>query len=363
MRTRVAHRLRNVRPALWPILQTAVAATVSWELARLVPGHDAPLFAPIVAIVAMGISAGRRARQAVRLVLGVALGVVVADVLVNVLGEGPLQLVLILFVSMALARALSAQPAFVTQAGISALLVVAVERQTQGLTPERLIDALIGGGVALVMSLLLFPIDPLREVRKTSAEVFGELAAILGESAAALRKADLTRADAARVRRIDGERLETAVTRGLETARIAPRRRRRYGRVADYAEAAHRMGAIARSARVIAGSAARVLRARRAAAPELAAPIGRLAEAVTALDRWLDSPDGDQREHARQLAFAAAALAAQTPTGELGGGTIIHLVQSVAVDLLRISGLDGADIQGQLADALAAAPPEARLRV
>ena len=37
-----------------------------------------------------------------RLVLGVALGVVVADVLVNVLGEGPLQLVLILFVSMTL---------------------------------------------------------------------------------------------------------------------------------------------------------------------------------------------------------------------------------------------------------------------
>ena len=112
---------------------------------------------------------------------------------------------------------------------------------------------------------------------------------------------------------------------------------------------------------MIAGSAARVLRARRAAAPELAAPVGRLAEAVTALDRWLDRPDADQREQARQLAFAAAALAAQTPTGELGGGTIVHLVQAVAVDLLRISGLDGADVQSQLADALAAAPPETRL--
>jgi hypothetical protein len=45
------------------------------------------------------------------------------------------------------------------------------------------------------------------------------------------------------------------------------------------------------------------------------------------------------------------------------GGTIIHLVQSVAVDLLRISGLDGADVQSRLADALAAAPPETRLRI
>ena len=106
-----------------------------------------------------------------------------------------------------------------------------------------------------------------------------------------------------------------------------------------------------------------MLRARRAAAPELAAPVDRLAQAVTALDRWLDRPHADQREQARQLAFAAAALAAQTPTGELGGGTIVHLVQSVAVDLLRISGLDGADVQSQLAVALAAAPPETRLRI
>ena len=214
------------------------------------------------------------------------------------------------------------------------------------------------------MSLLLFPIDPLRDVRKTSAEVFGELAAILGESAAALREADLARADAARARRIDGERLETAVTRGLETARIAPRRRHRYGRVADYAEAAQRMGAIARSARVIAGSSARVLRARRAAAPELAAPVDRLAQAITALDRWLDRPDADQREQARRLAFAAAALAAQTPTS--GARRRHNCPPSSSRSLSTCSGssgLDGADVQSLLAGALAAAPPETRLRI
>jgi hypothetical protein len=106
-----------------------------------------------------------------------------------------------------------------------------------------------------------------------------------------------------------------------------------------------------------------VLRARRTAAPELAAPVALLREAMEALERWLDRPDTAQREQARQLALAAAARAAQTPTRELGGSTIIHLVQSVAVDLLRISGLDGAGVQRRLADALAAAPPETRLRV
>jgi hypothetical protein len=91
--------------------------------------------------------------------------------------------------------------------------------------------------------------------------------------------------------------------------------------------------------------------------------VARLATATAALDGWLDSSDPAQRERARELAFEAATLAAQTPTRELGGGTIVHLVQSVAVDLLRISGLDGAAVQRRLGEALAAAPPETRLRV
>jgi uncharacterized membrane protein YccC len=363
MRATLAQRLAGVRPALWPILQTAIAGTVAWELARLVPGHDRPLFAPIVAIVAMGISAGRRARLAVRLVLGATLGIAVADVLVRLLGEGPVQLGLVLFVALALARTLSAEPAFVTQAGISALLVFAVEREAQGLAPERLLDALIGGAVALVMALLLFPIDPLAAVRRASREVFAELERALRDTAAALRDGDVDRAAAARARRYDAGRLDDAVRLGLDAARIAPRRRRAYRQVASYADVALRLGGIARGTRVVAGSAARVLRARGAPAPELSDPVARLADALAALAQWLDAGDPAQRERARELALAAARRAAGTPTHELGGGTIVHLVQSQAVDLLRLTGLDGADVQQQLARALAEVPPEARLHV
>jgi hypothetical protein len=361
MRAMLAGRLRGVRPALWPILQTAIAGAVAWELARLVPGHDRPLFAPIIAIVAMGISSGRRARQAVRLVLGATLGIAVADVLVAVLGDGPLQLGLILFVSLVLARLLSSEAIFVTQAGISALLVVAVERQTQGLAPERLIDALIGGAVALVMALLLFPIDPVAAVRKTAADVFGGLRLVLGEAAGALREGDVDRALAARTRRFDEARLDDAVSLGLDAARLAPLRRRDRGPLGRYAQAAQRLGPIGRGVRVIAGSATRVLRARGAPAPELAEPVDALASALAALQDWLDAPSGARRDRARELALHAAALAAQTPTHELGGGTIVHLVQSIAVDLLRASGLDGADVQARLSGALADAPAEARL--
>jgi uncharacterized membrane protein YccC len=363
VRPKLAQRPDGVRAALWPLLQTALAGAVAWELARLVPGHDRPLFAPIIAIVAMGISSGRRARQAVRLVLGATLGIAVADVLVRLLGSGAVQLGVILFASLVLARTLSREPIFVTQAGISALLVVAVERQTQGLAPERLIDALIGAAVALVMALLLFPVDPVLAVRRAAAPVFGDLEAALRETVAALAAGDVELAERARAHSFDEGRLDDAVSLGLGAARVAPRRRRARGRLAGYAEATQQLGSMARGTRVIAGSAARVLRARRAPAPELAIAVEALADAVGAFRGWLDEADERERERVRRRALTAAGRAAQTPTRELGGSTIVHLVQSIAVDLLRATGLDGAEVQRRLGEALAPAPPEARLPV
>jgi uncharacterized membrane protein YgaE (UPF0421/DUF939 family) len=362
MRARLDERLRDVRRSLWPLLQTAAAGAISWELARQIPGHDRPLFAPIVAIVAMGISTGRRARQAVRLVLGAVLGIVVADVLVRLFGDGAVQLAVILFVSLALARLLSAEPIFVTQAGISALLVVAVERQTQGLAPERLIDAAIGGSVALVMSLLLFPVDPVIAFRRAAKPLIADLETTLRETAAALRDGDAERAVRARSRRLDRAQLDDAVALGLEAVRVSPRRFRLRGRIAAYAEIAHRLASVVRGTRVIAGSATRVLRARNAPAPELAAPVETLAGAIAALGAWLDGADAE-RTAVRDDALEAARQAAHTSTHELGGGTIVHLVQSIAVDLLRATGLDGADVQQRLAEAQRAAPPESRLPV
>ena len=183
-----AVRLRGAAASLWPLLQAALAGAIAWELAQRVPGHERPIFAPIVAIVAMGISAGRRARQAVRLVLGAALGIAIADVLVRLLGTGPVQLGLVVFLAMALALAISREPIFVTQAGISALLVVAVERQTQGWAPDRLIDALIGAAVrdllfstkllaepagATATAAVLAKLIPLRDGARVAAIVSG----------------------------------------------------------------------------------------------------------------------------------------------------------------------------------------------
>jgi hypothetical protein len=62
---------------------------------------------------------------------------------------------------------------FVNQTAVSAVLVIALHRTGTG--SERLIDALIGGGVALTMAVLLFPAAPLPLIRDATQAVFAAL--------------------------------------------------------------------------------------------------------------------------------------------------------------------------------------------
>ena len=122
--------VEGMRPLLWPTLQTAVAAGVAWELCVRVLGHPRPIFAPIVAIVAMGFTSGQRGRAAVLLVVGVAIGIGIGDVLVRVLDRGGIEVTVVVFVAMTLTLFLTREPLVVVQAGISAALLVGVDRQT-----------------------------------------------------------------------------------------------------------------------------------------------------------------------------------------------------------------------------------------
>jgi hypothetical protein len=341
--------------AISPIAQTAAAAAVAWELARLI-GHERPLFAPVIAIVAMGIRPGRRGIQAVALVLGATFGIVVADVFVRLVGAGAVQIGVVVFLAMALALLVSGQPIFVTQAGISALLVVAIEQEAQGWAPDRLVDALIGAGVALLFSLVLFPLDPVAEVRRAAKPVLDDLVAALETAALALRAGDLAPAVDARLRarRLDERRLLEVLDVALGAARRAPRRRHAVGQLASYAAVAPHLDVLVRGVRTTTGAAERVVRTRGAPAPDLAEVVDALARATAAFRDWLEGTLATTPRTVRAAALEAArARAAVAATPELGAATILHLVEALAVELLRATGLDGAEAQRALSEALA----------
>ena len=93
---------------VWPILQTAVAASLAWFLASAVLGHGQPYFAAIAAVISTGVVVGQEGRRAVELVFGVACGLAVADLLVVLIGTGTVQIGVVVALAMAVAWLLGA---------------------------------------------------------------------------------------------------------------------------------------------------------------------------------------------------------------------------------------------------------------
>jgi uncharacterized membrane protein YgaE (UPF0421/DUF939 family) len=348
-------RLRRLRSEGWSLAQTAVAAGAAWLLAGLVNSN--PFFAPVSAVIALGVARGRRTVRAVELAVGVAVGIAVADLIVLALGTGVLVLVLVVALAMAAAMLLGAGTILINQAAISGILVVTVSPPTNGLSPDRFVDALIGAGVALLVGQVLFPRDPVRAMGRAARPVGSDLAVALEALAQGLRTGDPERArtalEIARGTDDDLSAFFDAVALARET--IAYRRplRRTRERLPVYAEAAQQMDYAVRNVRVLARRALAAAR-RGPAPPALADAVSLLAQAVTALVEQLEDPDRDDIE-TRTLALRAAATASSVLDEDPGLtiSVIVGQVRSTAIDLLRGSGLSSEQARQALDEAVA----------
>jgi hypothetical protein len=172
----------------WPLLQGTAAATAAWLIAKYVFHHEQPFFAPIAALVALNTSLGERGLNAVRLLQGVFLGILVGEGTLATLAGGVGSMAVGIFVATALARALGGRRIVIAQAAVSAILTVAVANAEAGV--ERLSDALIGAGVALVFSQVLFSPEPVGLLRRAEAAALERMAGGLAQTARALEQDD-----------------------------------------------------------------------------------------------------------------------------------------------------------------------------
>ncbi len=219
---------QRVRARAGPLLQTSFAAALAWYLAHDVLGHAQPFFAPIAAAVSLSASHVQRSRRSVQMIAGVLLGIGVSELLHPLLGNSTIAIALVVLVTVLVALALGVGVfaegmMFVNQAAASAILVIALHKAGTG--AERAVDALVGGGVALIIGVGLFPVDPMKLLWSAERRVLGCLREVL--------RLEPAGGDAARIELSASSRVHSALaalTQARMTARasvrVAPRRLR-----------------------------------------------------------------------------------------------------------------------------------------
>jgi hypothetical protein len=312
------------------IAQAAIAAGVAWEIAIQIPGHPQPFFAPIAAVISLGAERGRRGRQAVEMMFGVGIGILIGASTVALFGAGAWQIVIAVSAAFGLGTALGARPMTVNESAVSAVLIVGLHRVGSAFAYNRLIDALIGGGLAIVTAQVLFPIEPIELVRRESQRLRADLAATLEQVATALRDRDRARAEAAlkQVDAIDERRIWEALDLAREVARRAPRRRAALKQLEPIGDLVDSLDAAVGDTRALVTGALRTIQTGEPAPREAVAAVALLAAAIRTTDAGIAKASAEQAQAvARPLEEA----------GSLGLGVLAHALASIADDVLGLA--------------------------
>jgi Fusaric acid resistance protein-like len=355
--------LRRLGAHVWPLLQGTAAATAAWVIARRLGDHPDPFFAPIAAVVALNASRGERGSNAVRLLVGVVMGIVAGELAIGALGGGYGTLALATFAAMAAAVALGGARITIGQAAASAILTVAVADGQAG--PQRLVDALVGAGVALVFTQVLFSPEPVALLRRAEAAALKDMGDGLELTARALERDDDELAEQAmaslrdlRDRMAELSRTRRASSRIVRHSLLWRARRRP---VVRESENAGHLDLLDGSCLLLTRTALTMSPPdRRRLAPsvrELAGVIGDLARAPG---------DRSRRQRAADRALGLARSASGSPTQSQSAVAASVAIQMVATDVMVFAGVDpgpAADAVGEGSGVLDVPdpPPEPRM--
>jgi uncharacterized membrane protein YgaE (UPF0421/DUF939 family) len=321
-------------------VQAALATALAWEAAIVLFGHPRPIFAPVAALIAVSTALGQRRRYAVEMVVGIAVGVGIADLLFVLIGGGTFQIGAIVAGAMIVAVALGGSVVLVSEAAVSALLVVTVQPPSSGLSGARFLDSLLGGLIALTITSVL-PRNPVLAARRAAALPLAQIAATLEDIARALDRADqhLAERALARARSVELDAFEDAVTAGRETLQLAPFAHATRERFARYVSAQAQIDAAITSVETLSRAVVRALRFGDNVPAPMPEAIRDLSQAVRRLEESLDDPSGEISVREPAVRAAAQATLVLGQTGNLSANAIVVQVRAAAVDLLRGSGV------------------------
>ncbi|MDG4835433.1 FUSC family protein [Micromonospora sp. WMMD967] len=337
-------RLHRVRMAGGLAVQAGLAAGIAYLIAHVVLGNPQPVFAPISAVGTLAASVGQRFRRTVELIVGVGVGVAVGDLLIYFLGTGAWQLGLVVTVAILLTIFAGASVAIVIQAAATAVLIVTLSPSTQDLEIPRFVDAFLGGGVALVVTAVLLPLNPLRVINRAARPALDLLATQLDVTADGLRSRDRATIQRALERLRDNkEELATlgeAIEGAKETATLSPARWHRRDELTHYAEAADPIDRAMRNSGTLIRRSVTLIEDEEPVPESMPDAVGHLAESVRLLKHEFAA--GEEPEKARERSLRAVSEAGRAYGDGVGfsGSVVVAQIRTTASDLLVASGIE-----------------------
>lgn len=338
-------RTRRLAYAFLPILQCGLAAGLAWFIANDLLEHPRPFFAPIAAAIALGTGMGRRVRRGVELVIGVVVGVGLGDLLIAQIGSGPWQIAAVVILAMSAAVFLDRGALVGTQAASSAILVATLLPPGSSGGYERMVDASVGGIVALLL-MAIMPVHPLKRVRRETASLLGVASSVLAEVSAGLesRDSDLIR-DAlqdARDTQPAIDAIEEQLAGARELVRISPFYRRRRPEEVTLARILNPLDNGIRNIRVLARRAIVAVDDQVDVPPALSSLVAALADAVELLARRVAEGPGsptDVQVHRELRSVAARAKRELLFEPGLTETVMLAQIRSILVDMMQVAGL------------------------
>ncbi|MFN4000637.1 FUSC family protein [Microcella sp.] len=325
--------LDRVARSLPAIVQIVVGATAAYLLAQWLLGHELPLVAVTVTIVALGLARDATPRRVVETVIGINIGIAVAALLVQVIGQGAWQIAVILAVTLVVARAVSPSAPFAIAAAVQSMLVAVLPPPDGGVF-ARSLDGLIGGAMALLITAFIPRFDLVRQ-RGEATALFSLLEQSLSGLHESLRGGDGRAAELALARVRRSQVLIDDWGRSLESARgvaaVSPWLRSRRAGLADEVRLLAVADLTTRHVRAIARRVEVIVRDGRAR-PVLAELVESAAELVRLLGRSRD--DEAARYAARAVAAVLAGRCSPTAVEGVGDQVVIVLLRPLVFDVL-----------------------------
>jgi len=339
--------------------RASIAAALAYLVSGFVWNHEHPFFSSIVAFIIIGFGIEKKMRKIVEMSCGVMLGVLLGELARGLIGSGTWQILVVVFVAGMLSRFIDSSNLFGFQVAIQSLLVM-IMPLTPSMTPGgRVLDAITGVLVAIVIHLLLSG-DPRRLQSRAAASFYRELEDTLVSLALSARSGDRGIAQAAlrNIREVSQKYTDEwtlANDVANEMATFSPtglRHAEDVGRLQHLLVGSDRA---MRNMRVIARREAEFLEAVRGDAHStLADALLAARDAVLELSNAVSHEDVDFTEARRKLRLYCSYLSPEMllrndegkrpgRAGHFEGVTLTIQLRSLAIDLLQATGLSAAE--------------------